>query len=171
MPFPLQPTFHGSLVHLRPLRENDFATLCAVASDPLIWEQHPANDRWKPDVFRRYFDEGMASGGAFLVTDAATGAVIGCTRYANYDEEASEIEIGWTFLARSHWGGRYNGEMKALMLRHAFQHVESVLFHIGVNNMRSQNAVRKIGAVLEGTCIAAGVESQLWRARRSLPKG
>ena len=55
-----------------------------------------------------------------------------------------------TFLARSHWGGTYNGEMKRLMLAHAFRFVESVLFLIGPRNVRSQRAIEKIGAVRAG---------------------
>jgi N-acetyltransferase len=150
MPFELQPTLKGALVELRPLRPADFEALYAVACDPLIWEQHPANDRWKPDVFRDYFQGGLDSGGAFLVLDTADGRIIGCTRYHHYDEEAGEVEIGWTFLARSHWGGRYNGEMKQLLLGHAFRFVRRVIFHVGVNNRRSQKALEKLGAVRTG---------------------
>ena len=150
MPFDLQPTLRGQFVTLRPLRANDFEALYAVASDPLIWEQHPNNDRWRRDVFEAFFQKALDSGGAFIVTDAADGRVIGSSRYYGYDEPKSEIEIGWTFLARSHWGGRCNGEMKRLMLRHAFQFVDSVIFAIGPNNIRSQKAIEKIGAVRDG---------------------
>lgn len=61
------------------------------------------------------------------------------------------VEIGWTFLARAYWGGRYNGEMKRLMLRHAFAAVSRVIFVIGAGNIRSQRAIEKIGAVRAGT--------------------
>ena len=151
MPFELQPTLRGELVELRPLGEDDFAELYAVASDPLIWEQHPASDRYKEDVFREFFSGALESGGAFIVSDAKTGRVIGSTRFFGYDEEQGEIEIGWTFLARSHWGGLYNGEMKQLMLAHAFKFVESVVFLVGPDNMRSRRAVEKIGGVLDGS--------------------
>ena len=151
MPFDLQPVLKGELLELRPLRAEDFEELYAVASDPLIWEQHPASDRYKGDVFREFFRGALESGGAFLVVDSGTGRVIGSTRFHAYDEEESEIEIGWTFLARSHWGGRYNGEMKRLMLEHAFRFVRSVVFLVGPENYRSQRAVEKIGGVREGT--------------------
>jgi RimJ/RimL family protein N-acetyltransferase len=147
MPFDLQPILRGKLLVLRPLREEDWPVLHAVASDPLIWEQHPESDRYKEDVFRRYFQGAIDSGGAFLILDTADGRVIGSSRYAGYDERASEIEIGWTFLARSHWGGACNRELKQLMLRHAFQFVERVLFIVGPGNLRSQKALEKIGAV------------------------
>jgi RimJ/RimL family protein N-acetyltransferase len=151
MSFDPQPTLRGELVELRPLHSEDFDTLFVVASDPLIWEQHPESNRYTEERFRAYFQSGLDSGGALLVLDAKTGAVIGSSRYFGYDPEASEIEIGWTFLARSHWGGTYNAEMKRLMLEHAFRFVENVVFLIGADNLRSRRAVEKIGAVYIGT--------------------
>jgi len=136
---------------LRPLRLEDYSALFAVASDPLIWEQHPANDRYKEEVFKEFFREAMDSGGALIAIDSKTGRVIGSSRFHGYDREVSEIEIGWTFLARSHWGGTYNREMKQLMLRHAFQFVQSVVFLVGPQNLRSQKAVEKIGGVRVGS--------------------
>jgi RimJ/RimL family protein N-acetyltransferase len=150
----LQPTLAGDRVVLRPLRPEDWDELSAVAADPLIWEQHPARDRWKREVFADYFrnalDEVHHQGGAFAVIDRATGAIIGCTRFHGYDPDASELEIGWTFLARSHWGGRCNPEMKRLMLDHAFQFVQRVIFLVGVDNIRSQTAVSRLGAAPDG---------------------
>src|SRR4051794_3045311 len=121
MPFDLQPFLKGELLELRPLRPDDFPALYSVASDPLIWEQHPASDRYQEEVFKEFFREALESGGALVAIDARDRATIGSSRFSGYDEEKSEIEIGWTFLARSHWGGRYNGEMKRLMLGHAFR--------------------------------------------------
>jgi len=156
VPFDAQPVLRGPLVELRPLRTDDFGDLYAVACDPLIWEQHPASDRHEPDVFRQFFDEGLASGGALIGIDTKTRRVIGSSRYHGYDAARSEVEIGWTFLARSHWGGRYNGEMKQLMLQHAFRFVRRVIFRIGPRNLRSQRAVEKIGAVRAGTSEEGG---------------
>ncbi|MEM7430539.1 MAG: GNAT family N-acetyltransferase [Pseudomonadota bacterium] len=150
MPFDLKPVLTGELLRLRPLEEDDWPALFAVASDPLIWEQHPASDRYQETVFRQFFADAMASGGAMIVIDQATDAVIGSSRYNDYDETASEIEIGWTFLARNFWGGIYNREMKRLMLDHAYRFVESVIFMVGEDNLRSRKAVEKIGGVLEG---------------------
>jgi len=150
MPFELQPVLIGELVEVRPLREQDFPTLFAVASDPLIWEQHPQPDRYTEPVFRQFFRGGMESGGAFIVVDRKDGRVIGSSRFAEYDETKSEIEIGWTFLARSHWGGRHNREMKRLMLAHAFRFVRRVIFRVGPLNRRSQRALENIGATYLG---------------------
>src|SRR5436309_3016097 len=136
MPFELQPVLKGDLLELRPLRREDFDALYSVAADPLVWEQHPCNDRYKLDVFEAFFREALESGGALIALDAKDGRVIGSSRYHGYDPKRSEIEIGWTFLARSYWGGVYNGEMKRLMLQHAFQFVKSVIFVIGPQNLR-----------------------------------
>lgn len=149
MPFDLQPILAGGLVHLRPLRPDDFDALYAVASDPLIWEQHPS-PRYKAEIFRDFFRAGIDSGGALLATDAGTGQVIGSSRFHGYDQENSEVKVGFSFLARSYWGGVYNGEMKSLMLRHAFQFVDHVVLLIAPQNLRSQKAAEKIGGVRAG---------------------
>jgi len=162
LPFDLQPVLKGDLVELRPLRADDHDALYAVACDRLIWEQHPAKERAEVDGFRRFFDEAMASGGAFLALDRQTGAVIGSSRFYGYDEAASEVEIGWTFLARACWGGSYNGEMKRLMLRHAFRFVKRVVFLIAPTNIRSQTAIQRIGAVRNGSRHIRGSEHYLF---------
>ena len=168
MPFDLQPILKGELLELRPLRREDFHDLYSVAADPLIWEQHPNKDRYKEEVFKEFFREALESGGALVAIDAKTGQVIGSSRFYAYDEEKSEIEIGWTFLARSHWGGHYNREMKQLMLRHAFRFVESVIFLVGPQNLRSQRAVEKIGGVRVGTrADGSGRDSFVYQITRS----
>jgi len=150
MPFDLQPHLTGELIELRPLAPEDWDDLFAVASDPLIWEQHPESDRYKENVFKVFFREALECGGAFAVIDAQTQHIIGSTRFYGYDPDKSEIEIGWTFLARKYWGGGYNAEMKRLLLNHAFKFVESVVFFVGETNFRSQKAMEKIGAIKIG---------------------
>jgi N-acetyltransferase len=145
-----QPTLEGELVVVRPLLAEDFDQLYAVAADPLLWEQHPERERWREDAFRAYFDDHLASGGALAVVDRARDALIGVSRYDNDDPEASEVEIGWTFLARPYWGGAYNADLKRVMLGHAFQSVETVVFLVGARNLRSRRAVEKLGAVESG---------------------
>ena len=151
MTFDLQPTLRGTLLELRPLRREDFDDLFTVAADPLIWEQHPASNRYQPAVFRIFFDEALNSGGALIALDTVDGRVIGSSRFHAYDPASGQVEIGWTFLARSHWGGRHNAEMKHLMLEHAFRFVDRVVFVVGIHNRRSQRAIEKIGAVRVGS--------------------
>jgi N-acetyltransferase len=144
--FELQPTLRGTLIELRPLREEDFDDLFRAASDPLIWEQHPESTRHRPDVFRRYFDGAIESRGAFAIINRATQRMIGSSRYCDLKPDESQVEIGWTFLERAYWGGKYNGELKRLMIGHALKFVRTVVFVVGEKNLRSQKALEKIGA-------------------------
>lgn len=143
--FNLQPTLENEFIKIAPLKEEDFETLYGIASDPLIWEQHPNKDRYKREVFETFFKGAMESQGAFLVFDHQTGKPIGSSRYYELDEEKKTIAIGYTFIARDHWGGTYNPALKNLMMEHAFQQVDAVIFHIGALNLRSQKAMEKLG--------------------------
>lgn len=144
----LQPTLTGRLVTLRPLRADDWAALYAVASDPAIWALHPAHDRHEEPVFRAFFAEALGSAGALVAIDRASGRIVGSSRYAFERAEPGEVEIGWTFLARSHWGGAVNRDIKRLMLRHAFGFVDTAIFLVGETNLRSRRAMEKIGGRL-----------------------
>jgi len=148
--FNLQPTLENEFVKIRPLQAGDFETLYKVASDPLIWEQHPNKDRYKREVFEVFFKGAMESKGAFLVMDKKTGETIGSSRFYGYDKEKRTLSIGYTFLARSHWGGKYNPGLKKLMIAHAFQFADAIVFHVGAVNGRSQKAMEKLGAAKTG---------------------
>lgn len=159
MPFEYQPVLQGDLVELRPLRSDDYARLYAVAADPLIWEQHPVKNRHEAESFESFFYESLASGGALIAIDRKTQRVIGSARFHGYDEHADEVEIGWVFLARSHWGGTYNGETTRLMVRHALRFVRRVVWLAARENVRSQRAVEKLGGKRVGSRPDAGGRS------------
>ena len=145
-----QPTLEGERLLLRSLREEDWDGLYAVAADPLVWELHPGHDRWQEPVFRAFFADALAQRGALAVIDKQSGAIVGSSRIQAYQpEDGGSCEIGWTFLARSHWGGAYNREMKRLMLAHALGEVERVHFIVGEHNHRSRRAMEKIGGRLD----------------------
>jgi RimJ/RimL family protein N-acetyltransferase len=145
----LQPTLTGTDITLRPLAAQDFHELFAAASDPLVWAQHPDPDRGTREGFPPFFDGALKSKGCLVAIDAARRSVIGWSRYSNY-APGERITIGYTFLARSHWGGAANAEMKRLMLRHAFTDVQEVLFTVAERNLRSRRAVEKLGAEFAG---------------------
>jgi len=157
-----QPTLDGERLRLRPLRADDWEALFAAASDPLVWELHPAHDRWREPVFRAFFADALAQGGALAVIDKKTNDIVGSSRFQGYDPaDGGSVEIGWTFLARSHWGGATNRELKRLMLAHALDAVERVDFRVGETNLRSRRAMEKIGGRLSNrteTIDMAGVE-------------
>lgn len=147
-----QPTLEGERLRLRPLRAEDWDALFAVASDPKLWAGHPAHDRWQEPVFREYFGNAIRNAGALAVIDKASGAIVGASQFYDYqpdeDGRGPSVEIGFTFLARSHWGGGTNREMKRLMLGHALARVNYVRFRVGENNIRSRTAMEKIGGRL-----------------------
>ncbi len=147
-PVDLQPPLEGDTLRLRPLSRGDFDALHAAASDPALWALHPEPTRWRRDVFERFFDGGLASGGALVVVERAGGAVGGSSRYYAWQPDARDITLGYTFLVRRLWGGRSNRELKGLMLDHAFGFAERAWFDVGVGNLRSRRAMEKLGGVL-----------------------
>jgi RimJ/RimL family protein N-acetyltransferase len=144
-----QPTLEGERLLLRPLRAEDWSALFAVAADPQIWARHPSHDRWQEPVFRLFFDEALAGGGALAIIDKASGTLIGSSRYGEPEAKLPDsIEIGWSFLDRAYWGGGYNAEFKRLMLAHALAHFGRVTFQVGADNVISRRAMANIGGIL-----------------------
>lgn len=145
--FNLQPKIlENEITKLIPLEKKHFEVLFEAASDPLIWEQNPSKDRHTREGFEIYFDIIINKKGAFLIFDKQTNEVMGTTSFYDYNPEKSSVGIGYTFITRKYWGGPYNKSNKKLLTHYAFQHVNSVLFHVGSENFRSQKAVSKLGA-------------------------
>ena len=142
----IQPVLENDELLLRPLQEDDFAALYALASDPKVWEQHPNKERWKKEVFQGFFNGAMQSKGAFAIIHRSTGEIIGSTRFYDYDEAGKSIFIGYTFYGTAYWGRGINPAVKAMMLEYIFRYVNQVYFHIGAGNVRSQIAIGRIGA-------------------------
>lgn len=144
--FEFQPTLQNELVKLEPLKETDFERIFEVASDPLIWEQHPNPLRYQREHFEKYFKGAMESGGAFIIYENENSIPIGCTRFYDYFPDQNQVTIGYTFFGRNYWGKGHNKAAKTLMLNHAFEFVEFVKLQIGMHNLRSQKAIEKLGA-------------------------
>jgi RimJ/RimL family protein N-acetyltransferase len=136
----------NDIIQIVPLNESDFEKLYSIAKDPLIWQQHPNPDRYKQEVFEVYFKGAIESKSAFLVLDKKQNIPIGSSRFYDLNLERKSLSIGYTFIARSHWGGKYNTALKTIMLNYAFQFVDNVIFHIGANNIRSQTSIQRLGA-------------------------
>lgn len=177
-------------MHLRPATAGDWPELFAAARDPAIWAGHPAHDRWTEPVFRAFFEEGLASAGMLVAVEPGSGAIIGSSRYDLSRVQPGEVEVGWTFLVRRHWGGTTNPAMKALMVGHALERVQRVIFVIGETNLRSRTAIARIGAglldrrmtvqfttgpshhlffAIDRAGFAAGPLAPLWARRLPLP--
>lgn len=146
MDFKLQPILENEKIRLRPLQQSDFEPLYAVASDPLIWEQHQNSDRHTIENFTKYFNEGIASKGALAILDTKTKKIIGSSRFKIIDAYAGVVEIGWSFLSKDYWGGVYNRAFKKLMVNYALEYFTKVVFYVNPKNIRSQKAMEKLGA-------------------------
>ncbi len=146
--FEFQPTLKGELVTMRPYSDLDWAALLSVASDTLIWEQHPIHRNWSEAVFRKSIEDALGEHGSLVATETATGRIIGHSRYSTRYVQSGELEIGWSFLARRYWGGRWNREMKRLMIAHALADWPMAVFRIGEHNLRSRLALERLGGRL-----------------------
>ena len=133
---------------LEQTTSTDFDPLYEVASNTLIWEQHPEKDRWKRPVFSAFFQGAMENDlGCFTIRDKSAGIVIGSTRFYSHDAAGEAVRLGYTFLCPTYWGSSANQEIKEVLLEYAFTIVENVYFDIGKENFRSRKAVEKLGAV------------------------
>lgn len=149
----LQPTLVNEFVQIVPLKESDFDELFLIASDELLWEQHPEKERYKKEVFKEFFNVAIASHSAFKIIDVKAGITIGSSRYYEFNETEKTVAIGYTFIDRKYWATPYNRALKNLMINYAFQYVDSILFHVGSTNFRSQKAVEKLGAIRTETLL------------------
>jgi RimJ/RimL family protein N-acetyltransferase len=141
--------------------------LYKAASDPKIWEQHPASDRYQRNVFEEFFQKAMESKGALKAIDNETKKIIGTSRYYDLDLQNNEVKIGWTFLERKYWGQPYNHYMKRIMIDHAFGSVDNVIFEIGETNIRSWTAIGKIGAKFHGTNVKDAIPHRIYLIQKS----
>jgi RimJ/RimL family protein N-acetyltransferase len=142
----------GPIVVLEPLAEEHFAGLAEAAADPEVWRWMSV-DGSRPVVFRTWFDAALAEDELpFATLDAATGRPVGSTRFLALAPEHRRIEIGHTWLARSHWGTGANVEAKLLMLEYAFGRLgcRRVEFKTDALNERSRAALAALPAEFEG---------------------
>jgi len=151
------PTLAGRHVRLVPLTLHHVPALWEVGSEEEIW-RWTLNQILSEAEMRRYVRaalEKQAAGGAipFATTDAATGRVIGSTRFHNIDPVNRRVEIGYTWIGGAWRRTPANTEAKYLMLRHAFESLGCVRVELRTDalNTRSRSAILRIGAKEEGT--------------------
>jgi RimJ/RimL family protein N-acetyltransferase len=146
----------GRYARLEPLRLEHVDGLAEVGLDPDLWQWIP----WPvttPEQMRAYVQQaldeqqrGLAL--PFATIDAQTGRAIGCTRFCAIDARNRRLEIGWTWIARSHHRSGVNTEVKTLMLAHAFETLGAFRVELKTDalNQRSRNAILRLGAQQEG---------------------
>ena len=147
-PHAFQLNLETNAFFLEQTTSTDFEPLYEIASNPVVWEQHPEKDRWKRPIFSAFFQGAMENDlGCFTIRDKSAGIVIGTTRFYSHDVERDAVRLGYTFLCPTYWGSGANQVTKEALLEHAFTVVGNVHFDIGKDNFRSRKAVEKLGAV------------------------
>ena len=156
MNIPQDLILEGARARLEPLAEGHLPALVARCADPALWEfTFQANPFANEAGAREYLASALAdpTGHPFAIVDRATGLAIGSTRYLDVVPEHRKLEIGWTFLARDVWRTGMNHEVKLLLLSYAFETYGAirVQFKADASNMRSREAIERLGATYEGT--------------------
>ena len=156
-PFAHAVELAGRRVRLAPLDIGHLPALTAAGADSAIWRWYSVN-AGTPDGMRAFVDDALAmqrqgTGVPFTVVDAASGAIVGSTRFGAIERKHRRAEIGWTWLAPRAQRTGINTEMKYLMLRHAFEQwgLQRVEFKTDSLNDKSRSALKRIGATEEGT--------------------
>jgi RimJ/RimL family protein N-acetyltransferase len=149
-------TLEGHGVRLEPLTPAHEEGIRTAASDGRLYELWFTSVP-EPDKVGAYIasaNEGMAAGHMlpWAVRDAATGEVIGSTRYHDIVPAIDRVEIGYTFYAQRYQRTHVNTACKLLLLTHAFETVgcEVVGLRTDNFNFRSQRAIEGIGAKRDG---------------------
>ena len=153
----VQPTvLEGRGIRLEPLAEAHHDALVAAASDGRLWEL------WytavaAPDGMRDYIAsalKGQRDGHMmpWVVRDAASGTVIGSTRYHDIVPAIDRVEIGYTWYSESRQRTHVNTTCKLLLLTHAFETLGCRVVGLRTDNFnfRSQRAIEGIGAKKDG---------------------
>lgn len=152
MNFNLTPFLENEIILLKPLVEADYEALSDIASDPVLWEHHPISNGYTKEGFDKFFSDAVARG-SLLIIDKIQNKVIGHTRIYDYRASENSIVIGHSFISRSYWGSGYNSSIKKLMFEYAFRYVSKIVFYVAENNIRSQKALEKTGAIAVGKTI------------------
>ncbi|GAB3820010.1 GNAT family N-acetyltransferase [Pontibacter rugosus] len=143
-------------VLLRRYQLNDLNQIASVAFDEDVWRFMPTriSNQQELQAWASTVAQGFSSGTryTFVIIDKASGKITGSTSYGNISLPDKRLEIGWTWLSRTHRGTGLNRHCKYLLLRYAFEELEMerVELKTDVLNQRSRRAMLKIGATEEG---------------------
>jgi RimJ/RimL family protein N-acetyltransferase len=152
-------TLEGSTVRLEPIRREHAEIFWEIAKESLddIFQWIPYRVKTREDFQRlveKIFEEQeRGESVAFATVDRRSGQVIGSTRFMNIDRANRRVEIGSTWIIPAWQRTGVNTEAKYLMLRHAFEvwNCFRVELKTDALNLKSRNAILRIGAKEEGT--------------------
>jgi N-acetyltransferase len=149
----------GEHVYLEFLLPEHIEALRVLAKDDRIWEftktlliDEQYNQRFDDYITLALDRNALEKQVAFIIRKKIDNTIIGMTRYYGIDEKNKRLNIGYTWYIPSVWGKVYNKECKLILLAYAFEQLgfNRVGFEVAHQNLRSQQAVTKIGAIKEG---------------------
>ncbi|MFD8549812.1 GNAT family N-acetyltransferase [Streptomyces sp. NPDC059649] len=145
----------GRAVRLIPLSVDHAEALFPSASDPEVWRWMPRPRPGSLIEIQAMISQMLADRArrCFAVQRLTDEVVIGSTSLYELDRVESRAEIGATWFDRSCWGGPYNAESKLLLLGYAFDDLSLARVALRTDNLnvRSQQALARLGLVFEGT--------------------
>ena len=162
MPATLAPigpvTLEGRYISLEPLAERHARDIFEAMQDEdvcryLSWPPPKALDETLALIRQAEDLTARRESVVFAQIWRATGRAIGSTRLLDVRPNDRQVEIGATFLAREYWRTPANTESKFLFLRYCFETLGCIRVALKTDgrNIRSQEAITRLGAVREGT--------------------
>lgn len=156
-PYNTPLVLEGKWARLEPLKMEHAQELYEAAQHPEIWQWMPAPNPASVDDVRAWMKDALDGQAKnqflpFAIIDRATNKAIGSTRFLDISAADRHVEIGWTWLGKNYWRSPLNTECKYMLLKHAFETLGCIRVQLktDIRNVRSQNAIERIGGVREG---------------------
>ncbi len=153
---PRPTVLEGHGVRLEPLTPEHHDGLAAAAADGELWKLWFTSVP-TPGETQSYIDTALAGQRAshmlpWAVREAASGDVVGTTRYHDIVPAIDRVEIGYTWYAARCQRSHVNTACKLLLLGHAFESLGCAVtgFRTDNFNFRSQTAIAALGAKQDG---------------------
>ncbi|MCF6136330.1 GNAT family N-acetyltransferase [Pseudalkalibacillus berkeleyi] len=149
-------TLEGKRVTIRPMEMTDVDALYEAGNDPAIWDYMPKDIKTRSDMEALVHEALQAKETGkefpFVIHDHKQQKLVGSTRFLDISEPNRHLEIGWTWLSTSVWRTPVNTQCKYLLLKHCFENLSTIRVQLKTDerNIRSQNAIDRIGGIREG---------------------
>lgn len=144
----------GPTISLEPLTQDAAQGLYQVGKNPLIWQWLPREELQSLADTKAWIEQALASTDQLplLILTKEPRRIIGSTRLIDINSQHRTLEIGYSWLSPEFWQTRINAESKFLLLQYVFEQLQfnRAQLKTDVNNLRSQRAIEKLGAVKEG---------------------
>ena len=146
----------GSVIRLVPMQEEHKPELVKLLNNPLIWEytwrKIKSAEQAEQLIDAALVNQAKGADIPFVMIEQATGRIAGTTRIMHLDRTHRNAEIGCTWISPDYWRTSVNTESKSLLLEYCFEKLGLIRVDFSVvnDNLRSQRAIERIGAVREG---------------------